>query len=121
GNAAALVFFLFDLLYLDGETLGAAPLRDRKERLRGLLSGASPALQFSDHQVGRGPEFYEKACELSLEGLEAHRCALCPRQSSSIAFGSIFSTRTINFSPDSLLAAERSRQACAGLHTQQGP
>ena len=29
-------FFLFDLLYLDGETLGAAPLGDRKERLRGL-------------------------------------------------------------------------------------
>ena len=25
GNAAALVFFLFDLLYLDGETLGAGP------------------------------------------------------------------------------------------------
>jgi len=73
GNAAALVFFLFDLLYLHGETLGAAPLRDRKERLRGLLSGASPALQFSDHQVGRGPEFYEKACELSLEGIVSKR------------------------------------------------
>ena len=73
GNAAALVFFLFDLLYLHGETLGAAPLRDRKERLRGLLSGASPALQFSDHQVGRGSEFYEKACELSLEGIVSKR------------------------------------------------
>ena len=73
GNAAALVFFLFDLLYLHGETLGAAPLRDRKERLRGLLSGASPALQFSDHQAGRGPEFYEKACELSLEGIVSKR------------------------------------------------
>src|SRR5205823_5964341 len=73
GNAAALVFFVFDLLYLDGETLGAAPLRDRKERLRSLLSGASPALQFSDHQVGRGSEFYEKACELSLEGIVSKR------------------------------------------------
>ena len=73
GNAAALVFFLFDLLYLHGETLGAARLRDRKERLRGLLSGASPALQLSDHQVGRGPEFYEKACELSLEGIVSKR------------------------------------------------
>ena len=34
GNADALVFFLFDLLYLDGEEISAAPLRDRKERLR---------------------------------------------------------------------------------------
>jgi bifunctional non-homologous end joining protein LigD len=65
GNAAALVFFLFDLLYLDGEALASAPLRDRKERLRDFLSGASAPLQFSDHQVGRGQEFYEKACELA--------------------------------------------------------
>ena len=31
GNAAALVFFLFDLLYLDGEDLRPRPLIDRKE------------------------------------------------------------------------------------------
>src|ERR1700739_2468945 len=30
GNADALVLFLFDLLYLDGEAISAAPLRDRK-------------------------------------------------------------------------------------------
>ena len=33
GHADALVFFLFDLLYLDGETISAAPLRERKKRL----------------------------------------------------------------------------------------
>src|ERR1700730_7710858 len=32
GNADALVFFLFDLPYLDGEVISAAPLRERKER-----------------------------------------------------------------------------------------
>jgi len=37
GNADALVLFLFDLLYLDGEAISAAPLRERKER--GLLVG----------------------------------------------------------------------------------
>jgi ATP-dependent DNA ligase len=51
GNAAALVFFLFDLLYLDGETVSAAPLRERKERLRHLLPGAGTPLQYSDHQI----------------------------------------------------------------------
>jgi ATP-dependent DNA ligase len=33
GNAAALVFFLFDLLFLDGEDRTVQPLIERKERL----------------------------------------------------------------------------------------
>ena len=37
GNAAALVFFLFDLLYLDGEDLCARPLQERKARLAAVL------------------------------------------------------------------------------------
>src|SRR5271166_2505110 len=73
GNANTLVFFVFDLLYLDGEVISAAPLSERKERLRHLLSNAGTPLQYSDHQVGRGPEFYAKACELSLEGIISKR------------------------------------------------
>jgi len=69
GNADALVFFLFDLLYLDGEVISVMPLHERKERLRHLLSHAGSPLQYSDHQIGRGPEFYARACELSLEGI----------------------------------------------------
>jgi ATP-dependent DNA ligase len=38
GNAAGLVFFLFDLLHLDGEDLMMRPLIDRKDRLAALLS-----------------------------------------------------------------------------------
>jgi hypothetical protein len=52
GNPAALVLFLFDLLYLDGEVISSAPLLERKERLRGLLSNAGSPLQYSDHQSG---------------------------------------------------------------------
>jgi bifunctional non-homologous end joining protein LigD len=48
------VFFLFDLLHLDGEAFGALPLTERKERLRALLSDASSPLHFSDHQTGAG-------------------------------------------------------------------
>ena len=69
GNADALVFFLFDLLYLDGEVISAAPLRERKERLRGMLSDIGPPLHYSDHQIGRDPEFYAQVCEMSLEGI----------------------------------------------------
>jgi ATP-dependent DNA ligase len=45
GNGDALVFFLFDLLHLDGKTINAMPLKERKERLRALLSHASAPLQ----------------------------------------------------------------------------
>jgi DNA ligase D-like protein (predicted ligase) len=73
GNADALVFFLFDLLYLDGEVISTAPLRERKERLRGLLSHTGTPLHHSDHLIGRGPEFYAQVCEMSLEGIISKR------------------------------------------------
>jgi DNA ligase D-like protein (predicted ligase) len=73
GNGDGLVFFLFDLLHLDGETIGATPLKERKERLRALLSNATGPLQFSDHQVGRGRTFYDHACALKLEGIVSKR------------------------------------------------
>jgi bifunctional non-homologous end joining protein LigD len=73
GHGDALVFFLFDLLHLDGEAISSAPLLERKERLRKLLSNASPPLQYSDHQIGRGMEFYASACEMSLEGIVSKR------------------------------------------------
>jgi ATP-dependent DNA ligase len=34
---------------------------------------AGAPLQYSDHQIGRGPEFYARACELSLEGIISKR------------------------------------------------
>jgi bifunctional non-homologous end joining protein LigD len=69
GNADALVFFLFDLLFLDGEDLTGLPLSERKARLATVLSSVGPPLQYSDHQVGSGPVFYAQACKLPLEGL----------------------------------------------------
>ena len=37
GNAAGLVFFIFDLLHLDGDDVSARPLIERKARLAALL------------------------------------------------------------------------------------
>ena len=73
GNAGVLVFFLFDLLHLDGEAIGLKPLDERKERLRALLSQARSPLQYSDCQIGRGRAFHEHACALSLEGIISKR------------------------------------------------
>ena len=73
GNAAGLVFFLFDLLYLDGEDLTGLPVIERKQRLAGVLGQASSSLHFSDHQLGLGPAFYEHACALKVEGIVSKR------------------------------------------------
>jgi bifunctional non-homologous end joining protein LigD len=73
GNAAGLVFFLFDLLYVDGEDLTARPLIDRKTRLAALLSNVPSPLQYCDHQIGRGREFHQQACAMSLEGIVSKR------------------------------------------------
>ena len=73
GNAAGLVFFLFDLLYADGEDLMAWPLIDRKTRLSALLANATSPLQYCDHQIGRGREFHNQACAMSLEGIVSKR------------------------------------------------
>jgi len=53
GSGEALVFFLFDLLHLDGETVSQMPVSERKEHLRTLLSVTTPPLQFSDHPAPR--------------------------------------------------------------------
>ena len=73
GNSAALVFFLFDLLHLDGEAITPMPVTERKERLRALLSGAGSPLHFSDHEIGRGRAFYDRACALKVEGIVSKR------------------------------------------------
>jgi ATP-dependent DNA ligase len=73
GRGDALVFFLFDILHLDGETIGTMPLTERKERLRELLSHVSAPLTFSDHQVGHGRAFHDHACALKLEGIVSKR------------------------------------------------
>jgi ATP-dependent DNA ligase len=52
GNAAGLVYFIFDLLHLDGEDVSALPLIERKARLAALLSNAAPPLHYCDYHRG---------------------------------------------------------------------
>jgi DNA ligase D-like protein (predicted ligase) len=69
----SLIFFLFDLLFLDGENLMALPLVDRKVRLEAFLVGAPESLRYNDHQIGKGPAFHRLACEHRLEGIVSKR------------------------------------------------
>src|SRR5260370_454443 len=69
----SLVFFVFDLLFLDGEDIRDLPLVHRKARLEALLVGAPKSLRYNDHQIGQGPAFHRLACEHGLEGIVSKR------------------------------------------------
>ena len=58
-----IVYFVFDLLYLDGFDLTRAPLLARKEALERLLAGQPPGarVRYVDHVLGHGDEFVRQA------------------------------------------------------------
>ena len=58
-KTAGLVYFIFDLLYLDGYRLERAALLDRKMQLARLMTNLpDERLRYSEHHIGRGPEFF---------------------------------------------------------------
>src|SRR5438067_6189657 len=63
GNAAGLVYFIFDLLHLDGDDFSARPLIERKGQLSALLSSVAPPLYYSDYHRGRGSAFHEQGLQ----------------------------------------------------------
>jgi len=74
GRTDQLVFFAFDLLYLNGESTAQLPLIKRKERLERLFNKeAQEGLRYSEHVLTDGPRFREHACKLGLEGIISKR------------------------------------------------
>lgn len=75
GSRAPLVYFAFDLLMLDGESLTKRPLEARKEALFRLLGKprARTRIRYSEHVAGRGRDMFEQACRLGLEGIISKR------------------------------------------------
>jgi bifunctional non-homologous end joining protein LigD len=67
---ANIVYFVFDVLDIDGEDLTKLPLEERKHRLAKLL-GKKPhgVIRYSDHVVGNGEAFFALACKKGLEGI----------------------------------------------------
>ena len=78
GHDGALVYLVFDLLYLDGYDLRATPLIERKVALEALLDPVSEdglPVQFSEHMAGRGADVYAQAAAMGLEGIIAKRAS----------------------------------------------
>jgi bifunctional non-homologous end joining protein LigD len=69
GQSHRMLFYLFDVMHLDGFDLRAAPLLDRKRVLAGLLDGIGPPILYSDHMELEGVVMFDHACKLELEGV----------------------------------------------------
>ena len=80
------VYYVFDLLYLDGYNLMRVELEKRKELLASILA-PSDCLRFSDHYVGRGIDLFQAAAERGLEGIVAKQRRSCyePKRSQRMA------------------------------------
>ena len=74
-RTAPLLYYAFDLLYLDGRDLRPLPLERRKEILAELLAGADDEgpLRLSEHIAGQGAKFFEQLCRRGLEGAISKR------------------------------------------------
>ena len=70
---ANIVYFAFDLLWLDGEDIAQLPLEERKQRLAKLIGKKQGVLRYSDHVVGNGGAFFKLACKQGLEGIISKR------------------------------------------------
>ena len=69
GRDDRFVFYLFDLLHLDGYDLTRVPLEARKALLEKLVPATEGALRYSGHFDENGALVLRHACRLSLEGV----------------------------------------------------
>ena len=69
-GSGRLAYVIFDLLWLDGESLLGRPLEERKATLRQVLRD-DPRVRFSDHIDGDGLALYAAAERRHLEGIMA--------------------------------------------------
>lgn len=67
-----LVYYVFDLVYLNGHSTVSLPLKDRKDLLKDLLEKADlENVRYCDHVETLGAAFYDKAINAGFEGVMA--------------------------------------------------
>jgi bifunctional non-homologous end joining protein LigD len=77
GRTDNLMFYAFDLLFVEEFDLRRQPLRQRKQRLQQLLGGNGKpgrgVIHYLDHLETGGEAVWESACKMSLEGIVSKR------------------------------------------------
>jgi bifunctional non-homologous end joining protein LigD len=73
GKTDRLIYFVFDLLFAEGEDLRPLPLSERKERLQALVERMKPQarqiVRYVEHFEAGGDAVLKSACKMSLEGI----------------------------------------------------
>jgi bifunctional non-homologous end joining protein LigD len=76
GKTKDLVFFVFDLLFVEGEDLRRLPLSERKAQLESFVAehaGKKSLIKYVDHYITEGDAVLESACRMNLEGIISKR------------------------------------------------
>jgi len=73
GARAGLVYFVFDLLELDGEPLEKLPLLERKARLQKLVAAGPELIRYAQHIEGDGAAVLAQVDKLGMEGIISKR------------------------------------------------
>jgi bifunctional non-homologous end joining protein LigD len=73
-KSTSVVFYAFDLLYLDGYDLTRCPLIKRKALLKKILPKDNTGrIRFTDHITGKGEQLFKQIEALNLEGMVMKR------------------------------------------------
>jgi bifunctional non-homologous end joining protein LigD len=76
GKTEALVYFAFDLIFLEGADLRQQPLAERKTALEALLARrrrGKVQIRYVEHFDSKGPELFASARDMGLEGIVSKR------------------------------------------------
>jgi bifunctional non-homologous end joining protein LigD len=89
GADGSLIYYAFDVPYLNGYDLTASPLIERKELLQSILAEHDPKnsglIRYSEHIHGDGAKVLDYACQSGMEGIVSKRAdsPYVPRRTSS--------------------------------------
>jgi bifunctional non-homologous end joining protein LigD len=90
-----IIYYVFDLIYLDGYDLRRVALDDRKRVLRGILP-LGELVRYSDHHAGQGMALFQAAKQKGLEGIVAKKCNSCYEERPTREWLKIKITQTVD-------------------------
>jgi len=73
GESVLLIYYVFDVIWLDGKDLTHLTLLERKTILQNILPADNEVIKYSDHIEAKGKEFFELATHRGLEGIMAKK------------------------------------------------
>lgn len=72
-NSIVLVYYIFDVLYINGKSVQDKPLLERKKLLKGIIPDNSDTIKYCDHITGEGEAFFEEVKKAGMEGIIAKK------------------------------------------------